>query len=305
MKIFELFESKEKKEKLSYYKFIVQLAMIDGQIDNNELSLMTHIADNLGLKLTQNDLDRIVNRPDSIETIYPDTSEKKHKLLSELLLLMLVDNVVDNKELQFCQNIAKRIGLNNSTLIDILNQISEGVPDIKTRNNVSKAIGELQNLTKSEFKSDDTFQFQVNKVSMFVDGKVGYSLNEKLLIKCTDLQFNITSISTDVSSIIQPSFKLDKISELADRKIIYCIPTNPKISTKVPSNIKINSTNKKEGSSVFNLYKSTLGVTCREKSFALNEPWLCNVFYDKKGQISKLSFVYYSENNNILIEFEQ
>lgn len=70
MKFLELFDSRDKKKRLSHIRNLVALACADGSLDKNEMDLIFKIGVRAGL--SPDELQRIFQRPDSI-AFYPQT----------------------------------------------------------------------------------------------------------------------------------------------------------------------------------------------------------------------------------------
>ncbi|QTV04844.1 tellurite resistance TerB family protein [Faecalibacter bovis] len=124
MRILELFEGSEKKKKLSHISNLVYLASIDGHLDKRELDIINKIAQKL--RLTNEDMERIFFRPNSVKFVIPIDNKEKVKQLSELVMLMLSDSNIDDRELLFCRAVADKLGFKDIIIDEILRIIFEG-----------------------------------------------------------------------------------------------------------------------------------------------------------------------------------
>lgn len=69
MGIFNFFSSKEKRAKLSHLKSLLTLSLADGKIEKSELAAIAAVCSREGL--TDSDLQRCIENPDSINFVPP------------------------------------------------------------------------------------------------------------------------------------------------------------------------------------------------------------------------------------------
>ena len=131
MGILDLFQSKEKREKLSHLKRLVALSAADGQVTNQELVAIASICEREGLTAKQ--FEKLVKNPSSIKLIPPKDEATKIKYLTDLVLLMMCDGDIDENEYNLCQIAAIEMGLNpkiidelsKNTLVKIAKYVSQ------------------------------------------------------------------------------------------------------------------------------------------------------------------------------------
>ncbi len=129
MKLLELFDSRDKKKRLSHIRNLISLACIDGQIDKNELDLIFRIAIRGGL--TPEEFKRIVDRPDSVSFTPPDNYRERIEQLYDMVLVMMIDGEIHEKEIALCKLSAIRLGFKHQVIDkmihDIIDSIAKGI----------------------------------------------------------------------------------------------------------------------------------------------------------------------------------
>ena len=115
MKINELFESRDKKKRLSHMRNLFAIACADGSLDESEKKLLSHIGANHGL--TTQELTKIINRPDSIDFTIPETKGERIEQLFDMVLIMMANGDLHEKEMSLCRVFAIKLGY-DPTIID-------------------------------------------------------------------------------------------------------------------------------------------------------------------------------------------
>ncbi len=129
MKILELFDSGDKKKRLSHIKNLVALACADGNLERVEMDLITKIGIRAGLQVEE--LKRIFERPQSIEFYPPNTNQERIAQLYDMVLVMMVNGEIDENEVVFCKIMATKLGFKQSIIdkmvADTIDLISKGI----------------------------------------------------------------------------------------------------------------------------------------------------------------------------------
>ena len=135
MRIFELFESSEKKQKLTHLKAVCALAIADGEVHEKESQYLLTTVKKLGLE--KKDLDRLIKRPNSISFRFPTKIEDKLLLLNDLIQIMLIDNHIDDIEVELCEVISKSLGI-NVPIRDLLKKMAQESKSQDAKNTITK-----------------------------------------------------------------------------------------------------------------------------------------------------------------------
>lgn len=114
MKLIELFDSRDKKKRLSHIRNLVALGCADGSLDKSEMDLIFQI----GIKgqLTPDELNRIFSRPDSIKFYPPESFQERIEQLYDMVLVMMVDGEIHDNEVAICKVIAMKLGFKHQII---------------------------------------------------------------------------------------------------------------------------------------------------------------------------------------------
>lgn len=130
MSFIDLFKSRESREKLSHLKNLVAVAFADGNFDNNEMAALATVMARDGL--TPSDLERCIKNPKGIKYLPPDSPGERIIYLKDMVLLMMCDGNIDDRELALCKATAIALGFKHE-LIDAM--IMDIIKDIKRNYN--------------------------------------------------------------------------------------------------------------------------------------------------------------------------
>lgn len=130
MSFIDLFKSRESREKLSHLKNLVAVAFADGKLEDNEMAALATVMARDGL--TPSDLERCIKKPQGIKFLPPETLGQRVVYLKDMVLLMMCDGNIDDKELALCKATAIALGFKHE-VIDAM--IMDIIADIKRNRN--------------------------------------------------------------------------------------------------------------------------------------------------------------------------
>lgn len=129
MKFIELFDSRDKKKRLSHIRNLVALACADGSLDKNEMDLIFKIGIRAGL--SADELNRIFQRPDSIAFFPPDSFRERIEQLYDMVMVMMIDGKLHENEIALCKITAIKLGFRHQVIDKIVHEvvkmIAEGI----------------------------------------------------------------------------------------------------------------------------------------------------------------------------------
>lgn len=131
MSFIDLFKSRESKEKLSHLKNLVAVAAADGKLEENEMAALATVMARDGL--TTEDLERCFKDPKGIEFVPPQTNAQRVVYLKDMVLLMMCDGDINDRELALCKATAIALGFKHE-IIDAM--ILDIIADIKKTMNL-------------------------------------------------------------------------------------------------------------------------------------------------------------------------
>lgn len=130
MSFIDLFKSHESREKLSHLKNLVAVAFADGKLEDNEMAALAAVMARDGL--TPSDLERCIKKPKGIKFLPPETLGQRVVYLKDMVLLMMCDGDIDDREFALCKATAIALGFKHE-VIDAM--IMDIIADIKRNRN--------------------------------------------------------------------------------------------------------------------------------------------------------------------------
>lgn len=131
MSFIDLFKSRESLEKLSHLKNLVAVAFADGKLEDNEMAALATVMARDGL--TPSDLERCIKKPQGIKFLPPETPGQRVVYLKDMVLLMMCDGNIDDKELALCKATAIALGFKHEVIDTMIMDI---IADIKRNHNI-------------------------------------------------------------------------------------------------------------------------------------------------------------------------
>ena len=107
------------KEKLSHVKMLFQVVKADGHSSKEELEFVLRISARLGL--SKEDVYKVLK--DDIEYTPPIHESSRVVLFHQLLILIYIDGVIDEKELGFVQELSLKLGLSPYAVKEVLTKL--------------------------------------------------------------------------------------------------------------------------------------------------------------------------------------
>jgi len=115
-----------KNTKMAHIVNLMSIAGIDGNISEEEKNVIIKIAQNLGL--TENDFNTCIEAwqqidESELETIVPEDDNDKYEFLKNMVLVMMVDGEIDEKERIYIAGLAEQFGVDGEEAVDELIKI--------------------------------------------------------------------------------------------------------------------------------------------------------------------------------------
>ena len=109
MDLLKIFKSDRDGIRKSHVKNLIAVAMADGYLDETEWGLLSSIGRVLGM--TEDEIGRIKEHPDSVKFIPPRSYEEKVEQICDLVALMTVDDEINTRELELVRKIALKLDI--------------------------------------------------------------------------------------------------------------------------------------------------------------------------------------------------
>ncbi len=121
----------------SHMKNLLEMAMVDGDFDNTEQSLLKDLAQKH--RVSEGELRRIQQHPESVQFELPEESTERFEQFYDLVHMMAVDNRTDDEEVSLILLFAKKFGYKRSReLIDsVAENIRAGLTPVETQKRVN------------------------------------------------------------------------------------------------------------------------------------------------------------------------
>ena len=120
--MFELFESKKTKQLKNHIRNLVTLSSADGNIDDAEKEILIKIGLRKGLKKAE--IQKIIDNPGSTNFVPATSDSERFEQIYDLVELMLADGIAEDNELQFCIEMAEKLGFRKAVVGVLIRKIT-------------------------------------------------------------------------------------------------------------------------------------------------------------------------------------
>lgn len=104
---------------------LVHLAKIDDHFDQTERDLVFKIGKKNGM--TEAEINNLIQTAESIDVVVPDTEEDQFEYLFNVVQMMMVDGKLYQKELDYCVEVAIRLGFKKIIVTVLIRAIEDGL----------------------------------------------------------------------------------------------------------------------------------------------------------------------------------
>lgn len=118
MSFSDLFGSGEQARNLSHFSSIVNLAAVDGEINEEERTVLEGLARKLDI--SEEDFEQVLEEPNRFPINPPNTSEKRLERLYDLLIVIFADHKMDHEEEFLLKKYAVALGYSSETSNEII-----------------------------------------------------------------------------------------------------------------------------------------------------------------------------------------
>lgn len=125
--MFGFFENEQTKKVKSHIVNLAALAKADGHIDEREMNFIVAVGKKNGMRPTE--VRNVVANSGSVNLLLPDNDSERFDQIFDLVDMMLADGVVDDHEMEFCIDMASKLGFRKAIVGVLVRKISLGVKD--------------------------------------------------------------------------------------------------------------------------------------------------------------------------------
>lgn len=122
------FEHQYLSYKKNHIKNLLALAKADGHMHEKEIQLLFKIGHGYGLKDWQ--IQNLIDHTDAFELNIPDNYNDRMNLLYDLILMVFADEVVEKKEIEFCEDVARRFGMKKEVVNWLIKIFQKGTAPV-------------------------------------------------------------------------------------------------------------------------------------------------------------------------------
>jgi uncharacterized membrane protein YebE (DUF533 family) len=146
--MFGFFENEQTKKIKSHIVNLAALAKADGHIDEREMNFIVAIGRKNGMRPA--DVRSVVANAGSVNLLLPDNDSERFDQIFDLVDMMLADGVVDDHEMEFCIDMAGKLGFRKAIVAVLVRKISMGVKDGLPREQIKEETQALLNNNAQE-----------------------------------------------------------------------------------------------------------------------------------------------------------
>ncbi|RDC64176.1 TerB family tellurite resistance protein [Adhaeribacter pallidiroseus] len=134
--MFSFFESEQIKRIKSHILNLGALAKIDGHVDSAEMNYIIAIGKKNGLK--QEEVRSLLANANAVKFEMPANDSERFDQIYDLVEMMLADGIVDDNEMDFCVEMAEKLGFKKAIVGVLVRNISLGVKDGQSREHIKQ-----------------------------------------------------------------------------------------------------------------------------------------------------------------------
>ena len=105
-------------EKFSHLTNLVSLIYEDGKLDKRELEMLYTIAERYDIE--EHEIIQMLNQQESYDFVVPENPEERKRQISDIIEMMMVDNVINPGEMSLVKKITVKMGFPESVAEELL-----------------------------------------------------------------------------------------------------------------------------------------------------------------------------------------
>ena len=129
-----LFESKKTKRIKTHLKNLIVLALADGNISAEELEILKRVGKKVGLN--ESDIKSFIGNPTSLKIELPDNDAERFDQIYELVQMMMADGKIHDEEMEFCVDVATKLGFRKAIVGIVVRKIVVGLQESTPKDKV-------------------------------------------------------------------------------------------------------------------------------------------------------------------------
>jgi uncharacterized membrane protein YebE (DUF533 family) len=132
--MFGFFENEQAKKIKGHLFNLAALAKADGHVDDRELNFIITVGKKNGVSASE--VRKIISGNATNNSDLPHNDSERFDQIFDLVDMMLADGVVDETEMDFCIDMAEKLGFRKAIVGVLVRKISQGVKDAVPRERI-------------------------------------------------------------------------------------------------------------------------------------------------------------------------
>jgi hypothetical protein len=132
--MFNFFENEQTKKLKNHLLNLGALAKVDGHLDASELNFIIAIGQKNGFKAEE--VKSLIANSGSSHFHFPENDSERFDQIYDLVEMMLADGIVDDNEMDFCMEMAAKLGFRRAIVGVLVRKITMGVKDGLSRDHI-------------------------------------------------------------------------------------------------------------------------------------------------------------------------
>lgn len=125
MSILEHFDHPERKQDKEHFKHLVDIAMADGVIEEQEHKMLNRIGKNLGL--TEEEVNNLIDSSKKAAYNPPYELKKRFEQMYAIVKMVLADGKIENNEMRLATNIGLKSGFTEAEMPVLMSVLIGGI----------------------------------------------------------------------------------------------------------------------------------------------------------------------------------
>lgn len=125
MSILEHFDHPERKQDKEHFKHLVDIALADENIDEQERKMLNRIGKNLGL--TEAEINNLIDSSKNASYNPPYELKKRFEQMYTIVKMVLADGKIENNEMRLATNIGLKSGFSETEIPVLLSVLISGI----------------------------------------------------------------------------------------------------------------------------------------------------------------------------------
>ncbi len=125
MSILEHFDHSERKQDKEHFKHLIQVALADGKIDDNEFKMLHRLGKNMGF--TDPEIDDLMESTKQSAYNPPYELSKRFEQIYGIVKMVLADDKIENNEMRLATGLALKSGFSENEIPALLVLLIDGI----------------------------------------------------------------------------------------------------------------------------------------------------------------------------------